>query len=157
MLSYLIKSGLASVFNIRKILKSPSKLLETFANKDSFKFGAFIGAFLVLLRVFICGMRRVLKQEYHKYAYLLGGLIGGTLAAFILDKKTRQTFGLFLIARVVDITYRSLVHKKIIPELKYFYPFLYGLMMIVTGGFALGHEPASMSPELGRFYLMFTS
>lgn len=102
--------------------------------------------FLIALRVFICGLRRVLKEQHHKYAYLLGGFIGGTLAAFVLDKKTRQTFGLFLIARVVDITYRSLVHKKIIPEFKFFYPFLYGLMMFVTGGLALGHEPASMSP-----------
>jgi hypothetical protein len=31
------------------------------------------------------------------------------LAAFILEKKTRQTFGLFLIARALDIIYKSLV------------------------------------------------
>lgn len=68
------------------------------------------------------------------------------MAALILEKKTRQTFGLFLIARAIDISYRSLVEKKKIPDFKYFYPFLYGLMMIITGGMALGHEPAAMSP-----------
>lgn len=76
---------------------------------------------------------------YHKYAFLIGGLIGATASAFILDKNTRQTFGLFLLARALDITYRSLVEKKIIPEIKWFYPIVYGLMMLVTGGLALGH------------------
>lgn len=70
---------------------------------------------------------------------MIGGLIAASLSALILDKKTRQTFGLFLIARAVDIIYKSLVEKKIIPDFKYFYPFLYGTMMIVTGGMALSH------------------
>jgi uncharacterized membrane protein YfcA len=63
----------------------------------------------------ICGLRRKLDYSHHKYAFLVGGFIGATAAAFILDKNTRQTFGLFLIARAFDITYRSLVEKKIIP------------------------------------------
>lgn len=91
-------------------------------------------------------MRRALKPEQQKFAFLIGGLVGGTASAFILDKGTRQTFGLFLISRAIDMTYRSLVEKKIIPEWKYYYPFLYGLMMFVTGGLAMGSEPAAMSP-----------
>lgn len=51
-----------------------------------------------------------------------------------------------MIARAFDMTYRSLVEKNIIPDFKYYNWFLYSLMMIVTGGYALGHEPASMSP-----------
>ena len=43
------------------------------------------------------------------------------------------------------------------PDFKYFYPCLYALMMIVTGGIAFGSEPASMSPDLYPFYLLFTS
>ena len=60
-------------------------------------------------------------------------------------------------ARAIDITYRSLVKKKILPEFKYFYPVLYATMMVVTGGMALGSEPAAMSPQLHPFYLLFTS
>lgn len=91
-------------------------------------------------------MRRKTEPRNHKFIFLIGGFIGATASAFILEKKTRQAFGLFLIARAIDISYRSLVEKKIIPDYKYFYPVLYGLMMVVTGGLALGHEPASMSP-----------
>lgn len=60
-------------------------------------------------------------------------------------------------ARAFDITYRSLVEKGKIPDFKYFYPLVYSIMMIVTGGFALGQEPASMSPDLHKFYLLFTA
>jgi len=114
-LSYLIKVGISIVFSIRKIIKKPKNLLEVFVDKDSIKFGLFICAFLILLRSLICGLRRKLDSRHHKYAFLLGGLIGATASAFILDKKTRQTFGLFLIARAFDISYRSLVEKKILP------------------------------------------
>lgn len=30
-------------------------------------------------------------------------------------------------------------------------------MMVVTGGYAYGQEPASMSPDLHKFYLSFTA
>ena len=60
-------------------------------------------------------------------------------------------------ARAFDITYRSLVEKKILPNFKYFYPALYATMMVVTGGIALGSEPAAMSSDLHPFYLLFTS
>jgi hypothetical protein len=83
-------------------------------------------------------MRRKTQPQNQKYAFLLAGFVSGTLSALILDKKSRQTFGLFLIARAIDITYRSLVEKKIVPDFKYFYPVMYGLMMVITGGIALG-------------------
>lgn len=120
--------------------------MDGFIDKQSIKFGLFICMFLLILRTFVCVLRRKLQVRKHKYAYLLGGLVGGTLAALILDKKTRQTFGLFLIARAIDIIYKSLVQKKYIPDFKYYYPVLYALMMVVTGGFALGSQPISMSP-----------
>lgn len=157
MLSYLIKAGITTVFNVRKILKKPKTILDGFKSKDSIKFGLFICAFLVLFRIFVCGLRRKLSPHQHKYAFMLGGLVGATVSSLILDKKSRQAFGLFLIARAFDIFYKSLVEKKIIPDFKYFYPFLYATMMIVTGGLALGHEPAAMSPELHKFYLLFTA
>lgn len=72
-------------------------------------------AFLICFRGIICALRRKLSEENHKYAFMLAGLIGATASSFILGKKTRQTFGLFLVARAFDITYRSLVEKKIIP------------------------------------------
>lgn len=145
-LSYLIKAGISTVFNIKKILKSPKNIINGFTNKDSIKFGLFICFFLLLFRTLVCFLRRKTEPRNHKFIFLIGGFIGATASAFILEKKTRQAFGLFLIARAIDISYRSLVEKKIIPDYKYFYPVLYGLMMVVTGGLALGHEPASMSP-----------
>jgi hypothetical protein len=105
----LIKAGITTVFGIKKIIKSPKKIVDGFVGKDAIKFGLFIFGFLVLFRGIVCGLRRKLEPHKHKYAYLLGGLVGATLSAFILDKQTRQTFGLFLIARAFDITYRSLV------------------------------------------------
>jgi len=60
-LSYLIKAGITTVFNIRKIIKSPKKILEGFTNKDSLKFGLFICAFLLLFRSIVCGLRRKLQ------------------------------------------------------------------------------------------------
>ena len=155
--SYLIKAGVSAVFALKKYLTQPKKLFASFFAQDSIKFGFFVCVFLLILRSLVCGLRRKLSPEKQKIAFLLGGLIGGTAAAFLLDKKTRQTFGLFLMARAFDITYRSLVEKKILPNFKYFYPVLYALMMVVTGGIALGSEPAAMSSDLHPFYLLFTS
>lgn len=73
-----------------------------------------------------------------------------------LEKKTRQSFGLFLMARAIDITYQSLVKKGYLPEFKYFYVVLYCLMMGISG-YAYGTEPGSLSPEMNKFYLTFTN
>lgn len=137
-LSYLIKAGISTVFNVRKIIKNPAHIINGFIDKDSIKFGLFVCAFLLILRTLVCSLRRKTQPRNHKYAFMIGGLIGATASAFILDKKTRQAFGLFLVARAIDIIYKSLVEKKYIPDFKYYYPVLYGLMMLVTGGLALG-------------------
>jgi hypothetical protein len=50
-----------------------------------------------------------------------------------LEKKSRQTYALFLLARAIDVTYNSLVKKGILPEFKYFYIVLYSCMMAITG------------------------
>lgn len=73
-----------------------------------------------------------------------------------LEKKSRQAYALFLLARAIDITYNSLVRKGILPEFKYFYVLLYSLMMMITG-YAFSCEPGCLSPEMNKFYLMFTN
>lgn len=87
---------------------------------------------------------------------MVAGLIGGFISVLFLEKKTRQSFGLFLMARAIDITYQSLVKKGYLPEFKYFYVVLYSLMMGISG-YAYGTEPGSLSPEMNKFYLTFTN
>jgi low temperature requirement protein LtrA len=128
----LIKCGLSTLFAIKKIIKSPKRIIDGFISKDSIKFGLFICAFLLVFRSIVCFMRRKTQPQNEKYAFLLAGFVSGTLSALILDKKSRQTFGLFLIARAIDITYRTLVEKKIVPDFKYFYPVLSGISMAVS-------------------------
>ena len=97
-----------------------------------------------------------MKEEQQKYIPLLAGLVGGLFSVLFLAKKTRQSIGLFLMARAIDITYQSLVKKGYLPEFKYFYVVLYALMMGISG-YAYGTEPGSMSPEMNKFYLTFTN
>ena len=58
-LSYLIKAGITTLFNIRKIIKSPKAIFQGLLGKDSIKFGLFICAFLLAFRAIVCGLRRI--------------------------------------------------------------------------------------------------
>jgi hypothetical protein len=156
LVSYLIKSGMSTVFGLKKIITSPSHFLKILIGKDSIKFGLFVGSFVFLFRSTLCSLRRCLGEDYHRYIPLFAGLLGGLVSVLFLEKKSRQTFGLFLFARAVDITYNNLVKKGYLPEFKYFYVVLYSLMMGITG-FVYGTEPGSMSPEMNKFYLTFTN
>lgn len=154
--SYLIKAGLSTVFGIKRIFKSPSNLIKILTSKDSRNFGLFVGSFVLIFRTILCVLRRCVSEERQKYIPLLAGFVGGFLSVIFLEKKTRQSFGLFLMARAIDITYQSLVKKGYLPEFKYFYVVLYCLMMGISG-YAYGTEPGSMSPEMNKFYLTFTN
>lgn len=156
LVTYLIKVGLSTLFSIKKIMKKPSYLLKIFTGKDAIRFGLFVGSFVGLFRTLMCTLRRLVDEDKQKYIPLFAGLIGGLLSALFLAKKTRQSIGLFLMARAIDITYQSLVKKGYLPEFKYFYVVLYALMMGISG-YAYGTEPGSMSPEMNKFYLTFTN
>ena len=104
----------------------------------------------------MCCLRRYIGEEYRRYIPLFAGFVGGLISVLFLEKKSRQTFGLFLFARAIDITYNNLVKKGYLPEFKYFYVVLYSLMMGITG-YVYGTEPGSMSPEMNKFYLTFTN
>jgi hypothetical protein len=154
--SYLIKCGLSTVFGIKRIFKSPSHLLKVLFSRDSLNFGLFVGSFVFIFRSILCALRRCVGEERQKYIPLLAGFVGGFISVMFLEKKTRQSFGLFLMARAIDITYQSLVKKGYLPEFKYFSVVLYCLMMGISG-YAYGTEPGSMSPEMNKFYLTFTN
>jgi len=156
LISYMIKSGMSALFGLKRILSKPTHLLKILAGKDSVKFGLFIGSFVLLFRLTLCCLRRHLREEYQRYIPLFAGFLGGLISVMFLEKKSRQTFGLFLFARAVDITYNNLVKKGYLPEFKYFYVVLYSLMMGITG-YVYGTEPGSMSPDMNKFYLTFTN
>ena len=155
-ITYLIKAGLSLLFSLKKIFKKPSHLMSVLLGKDAIRFGLFLGSFVGIFRSILCALRRCVSEERQKYIPLLAGLIGGLFSVLFLAKKTRQSIGLFLMARAIDITYQSLVKKGYLPEFKYFYVVLYALMMGISG-YAYGTEPGSMSPEMNKFYLTFTN
>lgn len=107
--SYLIKSGISILFGLKRLFSKPKQVLSALYSKENISFGFFIFAYLMIFRALICSLRRILPENKQKYGFLIGGLIGGTFSSLVLDKKTRQAFGLFLFARALDITYRSLV------------------------------------------------
>jgi hypothetical protein len=113
--SYLIKAGLSSLFGIKRIFKSPSQLLKILLSKDSVNFGMFVGSFVLIFRAILCALRRCVPEERQKYIPLLAGFVGGFISVIFLEKRTRQSFGLFLMARAIDITYQSLVKKGYLP------------------------------------------
>jgi hypothetical protein len=141
---------------MKRILKKPTELLKILTGKDAISFGLFVGSFVGLFRAIMCALRRCVDEDKQKYIPLLAGLVGGLISALFLAKKTRQSIGLFLMARAIDISYQSLVKKGYLPDFKYFYVVLYALMMGISG-YAYGTEPGSMSPEMNKFYLTFTN
>ncbi len=141
---------------MKRILKKPTELLKILTGKDAISFGLFVGSFVGLFRAIMCTLRRCVEEDKQKYIPLLAGLVGGLISALFLAKKTRQSIGLFLMARAIDISYQSLVKKGYLPDFKYFYVVLYALMMGISG-YAYGTEPGSMSPEMNKFYLTFTN
>ncbi len=144
------------VFGLKRILAKPSQLKNIIISKDSLNFGFFLGSFVALFRGILCFMRRHLPQEKQKFIPLIAGLFAGFFSVMFLEKKSRQTYALFLLARAIDVTYNSLVKKGILPEFKYFYIVLYSCMMAITG-YAFGTQPGCMSPDLNKFYLAFTN
>lgn len=113
--TYLIKAGLSLLFSIKRIVKSPSEILKVLLGKDAIRFGLFVGSFVGIFRTLMCSLRRLARQDQQKYIPLVAGLIGGLFSVLFLAKKTRQSIGLFLMARAVDITYQSLVKKGYLP------------------------------------------
>jgi hypothetical protein len=84
-------------------------------SKDSINFGLFVGSFVLIFRSILCALRRLVPEERQKYIPLFAGFVGGFISVIFLEKKTRQSFGLFLMARAIDITYQSLVKKGYLP------------------------------------------
>lgn len=147
---------MSTVFSLKRIFSSPKNLIKIFSSKDSVNFGLFVGSFILLFRSILCAMRRFVPEDKQRYIPLLAGLIGGFVSVLFLQKRSRQSFGLFLMARAIDITYQNLVKKGYLPEFKYFYVVLYSLMMGISG-YAYGTQPGSMSSDMNKFYLTFTN
>lgn len=132
-MGYGIKLLLSVVFAIKKIITGKTAIIQLVKDKRTIRFSLFLTTFVGLFRAIVCLMRRKFDKKYDKFMYLLAGLVGGTFSAFFLEKSTRQALALFLLARAIDSTYRSLVKKGYLPQFKYFYVLLYSLSMMVTG------------------------
>ena len=154
MIGYGIKLISMLVFALRKIITKPKTIKNILTDKNPVKFGLFLGSFTFIFRGIVCSLRRFLSKEKEKYIYLVAGFIGGLISILFLEKDSRQAIGLFLLARAIDISYQTLVKKGYLPEFKYFYVFLYGAMMYITG-YCYMNEPGSLSPETGKFYDLF--
>jgi len=59
--SYLVKSGMSSVFGIKRIFTNPINFIKILASKDSINFGLFVGSFVLLFRSVLCIARRYLS------------------------------------------------------------------------------------------------
>ena len=144
------------VFALKKIITKPKTFMQILKDKNPSRFGFFLGSFTFIFRGIVCSLRRLVPKEKEKYIYLIAGFIGGLISILFLEKDSRQAIGLFLLARAIDICYQSLVKKGYLPEFKYYYVFLYGAMMYITG-YCYMNEPGSLSPETGKFYDLFIS
>jgi hypothetical protein len=82
--SYLIKSGMSTVFSLKRIFSSPKNLIKIFSSKDSVNFGLFVGSFILLFRSILCAMRRFVPEDKQRYIPLLAGLIGGFVSVLFL-------------------------------------------------------------------------
>ena len=151
---YLIKSGISVVFGLKMIMKKPKKIIAPLVSKDSIRFGGFAFIFAFVFRSLVCSLRRMIGPDHTKYIFLIAGFIAGTLSVTLLEKKTRKTYALFLLARALDSIYQTLVKKKILPEFKYYYVVLFALMMFITGG-VYGFEPISVPSDVNRLYMTF--
>lgn len=139
---------------IKKIINKPSKIGSMLVSKDSLNFGLFLGSFVLIYKGLRCFLRRHLAEDKHKFIPLIAGLFAGSLSFFFLEQKSRKTYAVFLLIRAIDATYQIMVKKGILPEFKYFYVLVFGVMMAVTG-YAFAVEPATMAPEVYRFYLSY--
>lgn len=153
---YVMKLGLSAAFNIRKLFASPSLFFTLVRSKDSMQFGLFLGSFVFVFRTILCICRRLVEPERLKLIPLLAGAIGGLISSLFLEKSTRQSFALFILARAIDFSYQNLVRKGYLPEWKYFYVALYSFT-ICFAGYAYSNEPGCVPPELYKFYLNFAN
>jgi hypothetical protein len=152
--AYLIKLGISLLLQMRALFKTPSRLPRLLVEGSTVRFALFAGCFVGVFRGVLCLLRRVVRQEQHRTLPLLAGAAAGGMGCLLLDKQSRQTVALFLLARAIDITYQDLVRKGYLPKWDYFYVALYSLTIAISG-YAYSNEPGCIPPDLYRFYLNF--
>lgn len=101
------KSALHILLNfiLKKGYRKPIECLLKLVSIDTLKFVGFASLMNFLFKATLCAMRFFRKKE-DGLNHLVAGGIGG-LAIFLEDKERRETWSLYLTARLVDILLRK--------------------------------------------------
>lgn len=140
-----LQIALKLILNVERIVKSPSVLKKLLWNKDVIKLGLFLGEFSTLFRLCSCLMRHLSGKDHPLHA-----IPASFLASLSFSNYPDNSIALYLIWKMMHITYNIGVEKKIVPSVPGFTILLY-CVSTATLFHAATMEPKNLRPSYWKF------
>lgn len=133
------------MFNMKRIISSPKSLKSIFLKRDTLNLAVCLGGFSGLFRAVLCLLRRSTGKDLPIYA-LPAGAIAGT--AFL--KYPDTTVALYIMWKMLHITYNMGIDQNILPKVPGFSELLYCLSTGLLFHVAI-IEPNNLRPSYWKF------
>ncbi|KAK9885940.1 hypothetical protein WA026_013817 [Henosepilachna vigintioctopunctata] len=140
-----IQIAIKLVLNMTKIVKSPTLMKHILFKKENINLGAFMGGFAGLFRATLCLMRRTTGRDIPAFA-LPAGLLAGTAFA----KYPNNTVTLYVMWKMLQISYNIGIDKGLLPKVPGFTEFLYCFSTGILFHVAI-IEPTNLRPSYWKF------
>ncbi|KAL3275126.1 hypothetical protein HHI36_019897 [Cryptolaemus montrouzieri] len=140
-----IQITLKLVLNLKRIFSSPKALKPILLKKENINLAMFLGGFSGLFRATLCLLRRATGKDLPIFA-LPAGLIAGTT----FYKYPDTTVALYLMWKMIQITYNMGIDRNLLPYIPGFVEFLYCFNTGILFHAAL-IEPANLRPSYWKF------
>eukprot|EP01017_Pseudomicrothorax_dubius_P035812 TRINITY_DN5070_c0_g1_i1.p1 TRINITY_DN5070_c0_g1~~TRINITY_DN5070_c0_g1_i1.p1 ORF type:complete len:262 (+),score=29.88 TRINITY_DN5070_c0_g1_i1:46-831(+) len=151
-LTYTMKAFLSVVgllLNLKRLKSSPLRLLiEALINKDNLRFAMLPTSFTAIAKATLCLIRKTLGRDDP----LIAGFIGGFFSLLTVQRDSRTTWSLFLLARSVDVVYTSLCNRGIIKKRGIYPALLFGICNMFIGAYAWPGMPYGVPNGINKFF-----
>ena len=104
------------------------KALKLAGGKDSLRFSMFLASFSGGFRALVTLLTSITGQDIPSNSLFAAGI--SSIALLIDESSRRQTIALYLFARSLDAVIKMCVRDGILPQLNWFYSFVFGVVNI---------------------------
>uniref|UniRef100_A0A1B0DIJ7 Transmembrane protein 135 N-terminal domain-containing protein n=1 Tax=Phlebotomus papatasi TaxID=29031 RepID=A0A1B0DIJ7_PHLPP len=111
---------LSLVFQMGKIIRNPAALKRIFRNREVLKIALFLGGFSALFRATSCSLRHLIGRDSPYYA-----LPAGLLASTMFSQYPDTSVCLYIMWKMLQITYKLGIERKVLPRVPGATIFLY--------------------------------
>uniref|UniRef100_A0A1B0CE21 Putative conserved plasma membrane protein n=1 Tax=Lutzomyia longipalpis TaxID=7200 RepID=A0A1B0CE21_LUTLO len=136
---------LSLVFQMGKILRNPSAIKRILRSRDVMKIALFLGGFSALFRATSCSLRHLLGRDSPYHA-----VPAGLLASTMFSQYPDTSVCLYIMWKMLQITYKLGIERKIVPRIPGATIFLYCTFTATLFHVAMV-EPRNLRPSYWKF------